>query len=105
MTDAVTFSSPRIAEALNSDKNRKQVREAAQKFESMFMSEMLNHMYAGIETDGPFGGGRGEEVFRSMMIQEYGTIIANSGQTGLSSQIERQMLRMQEEQLNPRLKP
>jgi flagellar protein FlgJ len=82
--------------------NAPQVQAAAKQFESMFMSEMLNHMYEGVETDGPFGGGHGEEVFRSMMIQEYGNIITNSKQFKLSDQISREMLRMQEEQRNPR---
>ena len=95
----------KINAVLQSDKNMKSVHEAAQKFEGMFMNEMLSHMFAGIETDSQFGGGKGEEVFKSMMVEQYGTIVAKSGQTGLSAQLEKQMLKMQEEQLNPRLSP
>ena len=29
-------------------------------------------MFSGIKTDGLFGGGQGEEMFRSMMIDQYG---------------------------------
>lgn len=85
--------------------NLKQVKAAAKKFEAMFMNEMLSHMFAGIKTDSQFGGGKGEEVFRSMLVEQYGTIIANSGQTGLSTQLEKQMLKMQEEQHDPRHSP
>lgn len=95
-------ANPRIQAVINSEKNVKEVKETARKFEAMFMTEMMNHMFAGVEVDKEFGGGRGEEVFRSMMIEQYGTIIANSGQTGLSAQLEKQMLKMQEEQLDPR---
>ncbi len=75
--------------------------EAAKKFEALFMTEMLGHMYEGIETDGPFGGGRGEEIFRSLMIEQYGQKIASSGQTGLSKVLTREMLRVQELHDNP----
>ena len=32
-------------------------------------------MFSGIQTDGLTGGGQGEEMFRSMMINEYGKAI------------------------------
>lgn len=82
-------------------KNKEQVHRAAKEFEAMFMTEMLNHMYAGVETDGPFGGGHGEEVFRSFMIEQYGKMVANSGNTKISDTLSREMLRMQEAQQNP----
>ncbi len=90
------------AAALRAAENERDVREAAQQFEAMFMSEMLNHMHQGIDADGVFGGGRGEEVFRSLLVQEYGQMIARSGQVKISDGIAREMLRMQEEQRNPR---
>ena len=30
---------------------------------------MMETMMSGIKTDGPFGGGQGEKVFRSIMIR------------------------------------
>jgi Rod binding domain-containing protein len=90
------------ANALLTAKNQKDVKQSATKFEAMFMQEMLSHMYEGMDTNGPFGGGHGEEVFRSMMIQEYGNKIANSGQTKIAPMLEKEMLRMQEDQKNPR---
>lgn len=87
---------------LHTPENKKTVHEAAVKFESMFLNEMFSHMFSGLETDGSFGGGQGEEIFRSMMIEQYGQKVAGSKTTGISTSIEREMLRMQEEQLNPR---
>lgn len=98
-------SSSRVQQALNTEKNLKSVREAAQKFEAMFMTEMMNHMYQDVGKDNQFNGGQGEKVFGSMMIEQYGTIIAKSNQTGLSAHLEKQMLKMQEEQLDPRNSP
>ncbi|MEO0413309.1 MAG: rod-binding protein [Pseudomonadota bacterium] len=53
-------------------------------------------MFSGLETDGPFGGGNSEEMYRSMMVQEYGKAISASGGIGISDVIERQLLSLQE---------
>ncbi len=53
-------------------------------------------MFEGISTDGPFGGGQGEEMFRSLMLDEYGKQMANQGGFGLSQAITRQLLAHQE---------
>ena len=87
---------------VNAAKDKRAVHQSAVQFEAMFMTEMMGHMFSGIETDGPFGGGHGEEVFRSFMTEQYGRLVAESGQTKISSSIEREMLRMQEHQQNPR---
>ncbi len=71
-------------------------RKAAEEFEGQFMAEMLKHMFSGIETDGPFGGGHAEETFRTLLVDEYGKQVTRSGGLGLADQIQRQMLQMQE---------
>ena len=73
-----------------------QIDRAAQDFEAVFLSQMLETMFAGISTDGPFGGGHAEGVFRSLMIQEYGKTLAKHGGIGLSDAIKRDMLQLQE---------
>jgi len=71
-------------------------RKTAQQFEGVLMSQMLNEMFEGIKTDGMFGGGPGEEMFRSLMIDEYGKQIAQHGGMGLTSAVTRQLLSHQE---------
>jgi Rod binding domain-containing protein len=71
--------------------------ETAKEFEAVFVSEMMKPMFEDISTDGMFGGGKGEEVFRGMLLQEYGKMIAQSGSIGLSDQIKQQMILMQEQ--------
>ena len=79
-------------------KNIEEVRAAAQDFEAMFLSQMMNYMFSSLKTDGPFGGGKGEEVFRSLMVDEYGKQIANAGGLGLSDDLTQAMLKLQEAQ-------
>ncbi len=55
-------------------------------------------MFQGISTDGPFGGGQGEEMFRSLMLDEYGKEIVARGGFGLSASITKQLLAHQEKQ-------
>ena len=73
-------------------------RQAAEDFEAVFLSQMLSHMFAGVETGGPFGGGHAEEVFQSVMVDEYGKMMARSGGVGLADSVMNEILRMQESQ-------
>lgn len=75
----------------------KKAEEAAQEFEAVFIAEMIKPMFEGISTDGPFNGGKGEEVFRGMMIQEYGKMLSQTGNIGIASQVKDTMIRMQAE--------
>lgn len=75
--------------------------EAAQEFEAVFIAEMMKPMFEGIRTEAPFGGGKGEEVFRSMLVQEYGKILSQTGSIGISDQVRDEMIRMQAQIDNP----
>lgn len=68
----------------------------AKEFESVFISQFLSSMYSGISTDGPFGGGEGEEMFRSMMIDKYGQAIEQRGGFGLAQSVTKELLKHQE---------
>jgi flagellar protein FlgJ len=74
----------------------KSINKAASEFEGQFVSQMLTQMWQGIETDGYFGGGNGEEMFRGLMINEYGKQIAQSGKLGIADSVRNAMLKMQE---------
>jgi Rod binding domain-containing protein len=70
--------------------------KSAKEFEGVFISQFLGSMFSGIPTDGPMGGGEGEEMFRSMMVNEYGKSIEARGGFGLASAVTRQLLKHQE---------
>jgi peptidoglycan hydrolase FlgJ len=71
-------------------------KKAAQQFEGVFITQFLGEMFNGISTDGPFGGGQGEEMFRSLMMDEYGKQLAAQGGFGLADAVTRELLKTQE---------
>jgi Rod binding domain-containing protein len=73
-------------------------RKTAQDFEAFFLSSMFQTMFEGVKTTGPFGGGHGEEMFRGMLMQEYGKSVAKTGGIGISDAVYKQILLMQEKQ-------
>jgi len=72
------------------------LRKVAEELEGLFISQMINHMFKGIKTDGLTGGGNGEAMFRDLLVQEYGKAISKSSGIGLADSIERQLLERQE---------
>jgi Rod binding domain-containing protein len=73
-------------------------RKTGEEFEAFFMSQMLEHMFKGIPTDGYFGGGYGEGVYRSVMLQEYGKVLTKAGGIGIADMVSRELMSMQEKQ-------
>lgn len=64
------------------------IKATARQFEAQFMTQMLEHMFTGIDQEkGLFGGGHAEAMFRPMLLDEYGKMIANKsdgrGHTGM----------------------
>ena len=76
-------------------KEMEKIEHAAQDFEAVFIAEMMKPMFEGISTEPPFGGGKGEEVFRSMLLQEYGKIVAQTGGIGMADHVKEQMIQIQ----------
>jgi flagellar protein FlgJ len=74
------------------DKSRSAAKKAAQEFETMFTSMMLKEMRSTAGPDKLTGGGRGEEIFQSLLDQEYASAIARQGSIGLAKVIEQQLL-------------
>jgi len=79
-------------------KNREDIEAAAQEFEAVFIAQMVKPMFEGIETDTMFGGGKGEEIFRGMMIEEYGKAIAARDITGIQTQVQNKLIELQAQQ-------
>ena len=72
------------------------IEAAAKDFEAVFLSEMLKPMFEGIEVNEIFGGGKGEEIFSDMIVQEYGKKISEAGGIGLASFVRTELIRQQE---------
>ena len=78
-----------------SDLARSKVKDTAQKFEAQFLSSMFQSMFAGLKTDGPFGGGAGEDMFRSLQTEAMAKHVAKRGGIGVADAVQREMLKMQ----------
>jgi len=78
------------------DGNIEQLRKTAQDFEASFLSQMLKPMFSNLSAAKPFGGGTGEDMWRSLQVKEYGTAISQKGGIGLADSVFREMLKLQE---------
>ncbi len=67
-------------------------------FEAFFLSQSFENMFSGVKSDSTFGGGNGESVYRSLLLQEYSKVAAKSGGIGIASAVQKEILRMQEKQ-------
>jgi Rod binding domain-containing protein len=74
---------------------RGQIKDTSQKFEATFLSIMVQQMFEGTETSAPFGGGPGEQMFKSFMAEAMANKMVKSGGVGLASAVQREMLKMQ----------
>ena len=81
--------------ATTSDLARGKAREAAEKFESQFLSIMLQQMFEGVKTEAPFGGGFGEEMFRSVMTEALAKQMTKAGGVGVADTVQREILKLQ----------
>ena len=71
------------------------IEKAAQEFEAVFISAMMKPMFEGTQIEGAFGGGKGEEVFQGMILQEYGKMMSKTGSIGLASDVKATLIEMQ----------
>jgi Rod binding domain-containing protein len=78
-----------------SPRQLEQIDSTAREFEAMFLTEMIRPIYDGIEVDPVFGGGKTEEIFRGFMLEEYGKMMAATGQLGIADSVREQMIAMQ----------
>ena len=64
-------------------------------FESMVLSQLISPMFEGLSSDGPFGGGEGEEAMKSFYIDAIGKEMAKHGGVGISSLMQKELLKLQ----------
>ncbi len=74
---------------------RTKINAAAKEFESQFLSVMMGQMMQGVGEKGLFGGGEGEQAFKSFMADAFGKAIVDRGGVGLAKEISKSMLRRQ----------
>ena len=77
--------------------NIEQLRSQAKELEGVFLNTLMKQMFSGIKTDQEnFGGGFGEETWRSMQSEQLANTMAQGGGIGLADQLMGEMLALQE---------
>jgi len=69
--------------------------ETAVKFEASFLSTMLQTMFQNVGASAPFGGGAGEDMWKSFLSEAMAKQMAKRGGIGISRSVEREMLKLQ----------
>jgi Rod binding domain-containing protein len=71
-------------------------RAAAQDFEAVFLNSMFQHMFTGVDGEGPFGGQGAAGVWRSVLTDQYAKSIAKAGGVGIADHVYRSLMAQQE---------
>jgi len=74
---------------------RAAIHKTAVDFEATFLSQMMSHMFEGVTAEAPFGGGPGEDIYKSFLTDAFSKQMAKSGGIGVAANIQREMLKMQ----------
>ncbi len=90
------YQKPNTSLAGKKTVSQEEAEKAAKDFEAFFISRMMETMFEGISTDGMFGGGQAEKVYRSLLINEYGKAMAKTGSIGVADEVMRSIIEMQE---------
>jgi Rod binding domain-containing protein len=75
---------------------KERAKAASQSFEAVFLNSMFEHMFAGIDGEGPFGGSGATKVWRSFLTDAYAKNLAKAGGIGIADQVYRSLISHQE---------
>lgn len=85
LSQAMTTKIGTIASGKNMTQQQADV--VSKDFESLFISQMLEQMFGESIGSSAFGTTDTDEVYKSLMVQEYGKIITKSGGIGIATKI------------------
>jgi flagellar protein FlgJ len=86
------------------EKQRQQAKKVSQDFEALFVGMMMKSMRATVGKDTLTGGGHGDEVYRSMLDQEYATAsVKRGGGIGIAKIIEKDIIRQESRKVAPKI--
>ena len=86
---------PKVVPSAAELAKRADISKTAKDFESSFLSVMLGQMFKDVNQPGMFGGGQGEDAFKSFMSDAMAKKVVASGGIGLSATIQKEMLKLQ----------
>ena len=89
--------------AVLSEKQRQQAKKVSQDFEGLFVGMMMKSMRETVGKDKLTGGGHGEDVYRSLLDQQYTEAAVKRGGFGLAKLIERDIIRQESRRAVPKI--
>ena len=86
------------------EKQRQQAKKVSQDFEALFVGMMMKSMRATVGKDKLTGGGHGDEVYLSMLDQEYAAAsVKRGGGLGIAKIIEKDIIRQESRKVAPKV--
>ncbi len=86
------------------EKQLQQAKKVSRDFEGLFVGMMMKSMRATVGKDKLTGGGHGEEVYRSMLDQEYANAsVKKAGGLGIAKMVERDIIRQESRKVAPKI--
>lgn len=73
-----------------------QMMEVAKDFEAVFLAQMFSPMFGDSTGNSLFGNEESKDVYKSLLMNEYGKTMSNLGGIGIASHVKGEMLRLQE---------
>ena len=91
------MDAPGIGASLTTSQHA-QLRQQAEDLEGVFLTMLTKEMFAGLKSadDKNFGGGFGEETWRSMQAEQLAGTMAQNGGLGLADQLMGELIALQE---------
>jgi len=93
--DMLSASAPATGGKLSAATKAK-AKQASQDFEAVFLNQMFQNMFTGVQGDGPFGGNGATGVWRSFLVDEYSKTFAKAGGIGMADHVYKSLLAQQE---------
>jgi Rod binding domain-containing protein len=78
------------------DMSNAQMDKVAKDFESMFIGEMLQPMFGDTEGSDAFGSAESNDVYKGLLMDEYGKQITRAGGIGVADFVKKELLKLQE---------
>jgi Rod binding domain-containing protein len=91
LASSIASALPTATKSLGNER----IKQVGQEFEAMFLSNMMEEMFAGVQDGDPFEG-PGSGAWRSMQTEQFARAIAAAGGIGLADHVQRQLIALQE---------
>ncbi len=72
--------------------------KAAEQFEAVFLSQVLDSVFSGVNPNAMFGGGQSQQIYRSMMNEQIAGHMVKGRGVGIADAVYKELIKLQEAQ-------